>query len=90
MSAILLTGRLGVVRDDLLLVLGVPSLDSSWIDEMNAVRESYALGQVPARRLAELAGAPFDKLGEAFHEVVSSGRTNECFFALPSLRQRGH
>jgi hypothetical protein len=61
------------VRDYLLLVLGVPSLDSSWTDEVDAIRESYALGQVPARRLAELAGAPFDELGEAFHEVMSSG-----------------
>ena len=68
-TMLLLTSRLGAVGDDLLLVLGVPRLDSSWTDEMDAIRESYALSQVPARRLAELAGAPFDELGKAFQEV---------------------
>ena len=71
-----LTSRLGAVRDDLLLVLGVPRLNPLWTDEMNAIRKSHALGQVPARRPAELAGAPLDELRETFHKVVSSSQTN--------------
>ena len=54
----------------------------------NSIRESYALSQVPARRLAELAWAPFDELGEAFHEVVRSTRANERFFAPIALTAR--
>jgi hypothetical protein len=70
------TSRLGAVRDDLLLVLGVPRLNPLRTNEMNAISEGYALCQVPARRPAELAWAPLDELREAFHEVVSSRQTN--------------
>ena len=71
-----LIGLLGAMWDDLLFVLCVPSLNPFGTDEMDAVRESHALGQVPARRPTKLARAPFDELGEAFHKVVSPRQTN--------------
>jgi hypothetical protein len=57
------------MRDDLLLVLGVPRFDPLSTDEMDAICEGYALGQVPARWPAELAGPPFDELREVFHKI---------------------
>jgi hypothetical protein len=64
------------VWDDLLLVLGVPLIDPFGTDEMDSIREGDALTKIPASRLAELAGAPFDKLREAFHEVGARRETN--------------
>ena len=68
--------RLGGVWNDLFLVLGVPIFDSYWTDVMNSIRESDALTRVPARGLAELAGAPFGELGEVFHKIPTHGELN--------------
>ncbi len=62
--------------NDLFLMFGVPLLDSLGTDVMDSVREGDALTKVPARRLAELAGAPFDKLREAFHKVGTPKEPN--------------
>ena len=59
---------LGAVRNDFLGVFDVPPLDSLGADVMDSIGESDALTEVPARRLAELAGAPLDKLREIFHK----------------------
>ena len=61
------------MRDDLFFVRGVPLLDPLWTDVMDAIRESDALPQVSARRLAELAGAPVGKLAKIIHEVPIQG-----------------
>jgi len=60
---------LGAVWNDLFLVLSVPLFDSFGTNVMDSVREGDALTEVPARRPAELARAPLDKLGEILHKI---------------------
>jgi hypothetical protein len=73
------------VWNDLLLMFGVPHFDSLWTDVMDAIRESDALAEVPARRFAELAGAPLDKLGEIFHKVRIPRNLISIFSAIGSV-----
>jgi len=50
-------------------MFGVPLLNSLGTDVMKSIREGDALTEVPAGRLAELAWAPLDELGEVFHGI---------------------
>ena len=81
---------LGAVRNDFLGVFDVPPLDSLGADVMDSIGESDALTEVPARRLAELAGAPLDKLRETFHKVRLSRNLISIFPpTLSSVRPAG-
>jgi hypothetical protein len=57
------------MRNDLLLMFGVPLFDSLGTDVVDAIRKSDTLTEVPAGRLTELARATLDKLREIFHKA---------------------
>jgi len=79
MLVVLLFGRLGTVRNDFLLVLGVPLLDPFRANIMDSVRESYALTHIPTGWFAELTRAPIGKLWETVHESQSGRKLIRCF-----------
>ena len=61
------------MRNNLFLVFRVPFFDPLGADVMDAIRERDAFTQVPARGLAELTGAPVDKLGKIVHRIPTQG-----------------